>query len=115
MHADDVVEVYIAADAPQAYFLRNMLVDAGITAEVLGGTVTSSLGLPAGVEAAPSVLVHKADEARARELLTEWEKLHRQPHRDDEPRPAWKCPTCGELVDQDYELCWNCQTPRVPY
>ena len=44
MHKDDIVEVYIAADAPQAYFLRNMLVDAGITAEVLGGTVSSSLG-----------------------------------------------------------------------
>ncbi len=114
MSEDDIVEVYIAADGPEAHFLRNMLIDAGINAEVLGGTVSSSLGLPAGVEAAPSVLVHKADEARAREILTEWEKQHRKPHPDDEPRRAWKCPNCSELVDEEYELCWNCQTPRVP-
>ena len=115
MHHDDIVEVYIAADGPEAHFLRNMLIDAGINAEVLGGTVSSSLGLPAGVESAPSVLVNKADEVRAREILSEWEKQHRRSHPENEPRPAWKCPTCSELVDDDYELCWNCQTPRVPY
>jgi rubrerythrin len=116
MHADDIVEVYIAASAPEAHFLRNMLIDAGINAQVIGGTISSSLGLPAGVEAAPAVLVHRNDEAKAREILSEWEKVHRQPHRDDdEPRPAWRCPTCGELVDEDYELCWSCQTPRKPY
>jgi rubrerythrin len=114
MHEDDVVEVYIAADTPEAHFLRNMLIDAGINAEVLGGMISSSLGLPAGVESAPSVVVHKADEARAREILTEWEMERRRPHPEEEPRPAWKCPNCGELVDDDYELCWNCQTPRVP-
>jgi hypothetical protein len=114
MPNDEVVEVYIATDAPQAYFLRNMLVDAGINAQVIGGTVSSSLGLPAGVESAPSVLVHRNDEAKARAILDEWEKRHRQPHPDDEVRPAWRCPTCGELVDDDYDLCWSCQTPRKP-
>ena len=115
MPDNDVVEVYIAADAPQAHFLKNMLVDAGINAEVIGGTVSSSLGLPAGVEAAPSVLVNRNDEAKAREILAEWEKVHRRPHPEEEPRAVWQCPTCGETVDDEYELCWSCQTPRKPY
>jgi hypothetical protein len=115
MDEDDVVEVYLAIDTPQAHFLRNMLGDAGIDARVVGGTVSSSLGLPQGIESSPAVLVHKADEARARALLDEFEKRNARPHRDDEPRPAWKCPACGELVDADFELCWNCQNPRTPY
>lgn len=115
MSDDDVVEVYLAADTPQAHFLRNLLAEAGIDAEVIGGTISSSLGLPAGIEAAPSVLVRKADEARARELLTEFEKIHAQPHPDAEPAPAWKCSACNEMVDDDFDVCWNCQNPRVPY
>jgi hypothetical protein len=30
MSDDEIVEVYLAANAPQAYFLRNMLADVGI-------------------------------------------------------------------------------------
>jgi len=115
MHDDDVVEVYLAVDTPQAHFVRNLLLEAGIDAQIVGGTISSSLGLPQGVESAPAVLVHKADEARARALVDEFEKRNARPHPDDEPRPAWKCPSCGELVDADFELCWNCQTPKVPY
>jgi hypothetical protein len=115
MEGDEVVEVYLATDSPQAHFVRNLLVDAGIDARVVGGTVSSSLGLPQGIESAPAVLVHKADEARARALVDDFEKRNLQPHSDDEPRQAWKCPSCGELVDADFELCWNCQNPRTPY
>lgn len=24
----------------------------------------------------------------------------------------WKCPHCGEQVDHNFELCWNCGTTR---
>jgi|GEM_PF-2177916 len=24
----------------------------------------------------------------------------------------WKCPKCGETVEMDFEVCWNCQNPR---
>jgi hypothetical protein len=115
MDDDDVVEVYLAVDTPQAHFLRNLLADAGIDAQVVGGTVSSSLGLPQGIESAPTVLVHRADEVRARTLVDEFEKLNARPHSDNEPRPAWKCPACGDLVDADFELFWNCQNPRTPY
>jgi hypothetical protein len=24
----------------------------------------------------------------------------------------WKCPACTELVDEDFEVCWNCEQPK---
>jgi predicted amidophosphoribosyltransferase len=24
----------------------------------------------------------------------------------------WKCPSCGERVEDDFEMCWNCQTEK---
>lgn len=109
MHDDEIVEVYSAQDLGQAHFLRDMLADQGIEARVVAET---GLGLPPLGESAPCVWVHRADEARARELLADWEKSHARLRPGEDPRPAWKCPACGELVEQDFDVCWNCQTPR---
>ncbi len=108
---DDVVEVYVAADLGEVYFLRELLENAGIEARVVGDTV-AALGLPAGNAAAPRLWVHRADEAKSRELLAEFENVHSKPHPDPHPLPAWKCPACSESVDAEMDLCWNCQTPR---
>ena len=115
MHDDDIVEVYKAGELGEAYFLRDMLGNAGIEARVVGDSISTGLGLPPVGESAPSLWVRRTDEKQARELLTEYEKVHARPHSDEESRPAWKCSACGELVDDDFELCWNCQNPRKPY
>ena len=26
----------------------------------------------------------------------------------------WKCPGCGEAVDDDFEVCWKCQQSKPP-
>ena len=114
MHESEIVQVYSAADLSQAHFLRNMLADAGIEARVVGER-TSTLGLPVGEEAAPCVWVHHRDEQAARQLLVDWERTQAKPHPDEEPTSGWKCTACGEMVDEDFELCWNCQNPRKPY
>lgn len=112
---DDIIEVYSAADLTEAYFLRDMLGDAGIEARVVGDRLTGML--PPGEETAPRLWVFRCDEQRARELLAGYERIHLRPHADDDDRPAqsWVCPTCGEQVEIDLDLCWNCQTPRQPY
>jgi Putative prokaryotic signal transducing protein len=114
MHDHEIVEIYTAADEREAHFLSNLLADAGIEARVVGDTI-SSLQFPPGEKTAPSIWVKHADEVESRRLITEWETIRARPHSDDEPRPAWKCSACGELVDEDFELCWNCQNPRTPY
>ena len=114
MHEDEIVQVYSAADASQAHFLCNMLADAGIEARIVG-EVASTLGIPAGDEAAPCLWVHRRDEKTARQLLTKWEHIHAKPHPEKESRPQWRCAACGAKVDDNFELCWNCQNPREPY
>ena len=114
MNDHEIVQVYSAADLSQAHFLRNMLADAGIEARVVG-EIASTLGLPAGDEAAPCVWVHRRDEEVALRLLAEWEYTHARPHPDEKPSSGWKCASCGEMVEDDFELCWNCQNPRQPY
>jgi len=111
---EDIVEVYSAADITEAYFLRDVLGDAGISTRVVGDSLTGML--PPGEETAPRLWVLRNDEARAREIVAEYERVHQRPHRDDDrPAETWKCPTCGESVEADFELCWNCQTPRKAY
>ena len=114
MHDAEIVEVYRAADAAQAHFLMNLLGDSGIEARVVGETLTA-LGYPPGTPSAVQLWVHQGDQNRAREILAEWEAMHLRPRPDNDPRRAWKCAVCGELVDEDFELCWNCQNPRTPY
>jgi hypothetical protein len=112
---EDIVEVYSAADIAEAHFLRGMLEEAGIQARVVGDELITSVG-SLGAQVAPRVWVHRADAPRAKELLKEYEQVHRRPHPDDDtPAETWKCSTCGESVDADLDLCWNCQTPRKPY
>jgi hypothetical protein len=109
---EDIVEVYSAANVTEAHFLRDLLTEQGIEAQVVGESLPS---LPPGQESAPRLWVHRRDEQRAQAMLEEYERRQQAPHPDAEPRNAWKCPTCGELVEADFELCWNCQTPRKEY
>jgi rubrerythrin len=111
---DDLVEVYSAADLTEAYFLRDLLENGGIATRVVGDTLTGMI--PPGAETAPRLWVFRADEERAREIVDDFERNHRhRPSTDEPPAETWRCPTCGEAVDIDFELCWNCQTPKKPY
>ena len=114
MHENEIVQVYAAADLTEAHFLRNMLADGGIEARVVGER-TSTLGLPVGEEAAPCLWVHQRDEETARQLLVQWEKTRAKPRPSPKSGGGWTCTVCGERVDDEFELCWNCQNPRKPY
>lgn len=108
---DDIVEVYAAEDSAEAHLLRGLLEEQGIRVEVVG----DALMTPVPLDMTPRIWVQRHDEARAREIVAEFEARQRTPHFDSEPRETWKCPTCGELVEADFDLCWNCQTPRKAY
>lgn len=110
----ELVEVYSASDIAEAHFVQSLLENAGIKARVVGDALS---GLPPlGEQVAPRVWVFQSDEAVAKELIAEYELVHRRPHpEDDAPAETWKCPNCGEEVEAEFELCWNCQTPRKEY
>jgi hypothetical protein len=66
----DLVEVYRAADVPQAHTVCNFLQEAGIPAVVQGDALQSVLGaLPLGWSSQPRVMVHAENAAWARSLL----------------------------------------------
>ena len=112
MSEPQVVDVYTAANGPQAHFLKGLLADAGIDARVVGDAL-----LAAGyIEVTPPHLWVRADQAEAaRGMLRTWDSRSHEPPPDDRSPPIWICPTCGAEVDADFELCWQCQTPRKPY
>lgn len=72
MADDEPVEVYLAESSHHAYFLRNMLADAGILASVIGDI--SMLGARPGEESGPIIWVRRCDRDQARQILENWER-----------------------------------------
>jgi len=85
MHDNEPVEVYLAANSPQAYFLRNMLADVGIEANVTGDIAT--IGVHPGEESGPCLWVRHRDSHKARQVLEEWERANVGDHCVNPPAP----------------------------
>lgn len=92
--------VYKAADPLEAAIVRDLLREAGLSAECLDEQAWGGQGeLPANLF--PRVAVRWQQEvARARELIRDYEHSPRQ--------ADWRCRSCGEEVDGSMGLCWNC-------
>jgi hypothetical protein len=114
-HEADLVNVYLARDDLEAQFLRNVLAEVGIEANVVGDVAARLVGVMPNAAHVPCLWVRQVDETRAREVLAEYEQKQREPRAPEETGTTWKCAACGESVDEEFELCWNCQNPRSPY
>ena len=64
------------------------------------GGVIGHIDLPQG-----SIWVNKSDESRAEDILKDIK---------DEPSSGerWTCPSCGEVLEPQFEVCWNCGAAR---
>jgi hypothetical protein len=100
--ARDRIEAQLVADHLDRHLLR---------VTVLGDYLAGAVGeLPADL--APSVwLIDDADLDRARALLDAFLSERARPPGDSGP---WVCAACGERVEDDFDLCWNCGHPRDP-
>jgi hypothetical protein len=99
----DLVVIYKTANVTEAHLVKNLLIDAGVDATV--GDENEFLGLPI----TPSdVLVRRADEARARPIVDEYddEQIRRA------ERPDWKCPACNATVVGAFDECDVCGADR---
>jgi hypothetical protein len=75
MTDQNLVEVYRAENAPQAYLIRDQLEASGITARVDGDYLQGALGgLAIGWTSSPRVLVSEVQAAAAREVLAALER-----------------------------------------
>jgi hypothetical protein len=101
---EDLVSVYQGENPTEAYLVHNLLVDAGIPAEV-----TEENGPLAGLQIdPPNVFVKQADVERARAIVAEYEKEQEERAH----RPDWTCPKCHAKVIGAFDECDVCGADR---
>jgi hypothetical protein len=99
-----LVQIYRATNLPQAYFVRNLLLEEGIESRV-----TEPNEPLEGIGITPhEVLVRQADAARAQQVVKEYEQQQQQRAR----RPDWTCPACSAHVPGIHDECDDCGAPR---
>lgn len=104
-----MVKAYVAAGPMQAHLFQDLLAAEGIDAVIQGEDLFAMRGeLPLTNDTLPSIWVREADFERARELVLEFE----EGANPDATGAAWTCPTCGEELESQFMVCWNCGTER---
>jgi hypothetical protein len=87
--------------------LRNLLESAGIACVVRNERLSGALGELPLFDCWPELwVVRNGDQLRARGLVDC--ALRRPGVRG----PDWQCPRCGELVEAQFDECWQC-SPAV--
>jgi hypothetical protein len=94
-----------AANLPEAHLLLHRLAQAGIEARVLNKQAPNGLGEIPFPPAYPEIWIMEPEqEARAREILAEFERV------PVSSAPA-RCAGCGETNPPGFEICWQCGRP----
>jgi hypothetical protein len=116
---DDPVVVYTGT-AWQAEQLRGLLENAGIESflrdEVMGRIDAPALA--AAAVGAVKVVVTRENMTRAEEILRDFggengvPDAGLEPVPDLPPLPPWVCVHCGEQVEGQFDVCWNCGAAR---
>lgn len=113
--------VYTGRDEMDAHFVKGLLEQEGINAIVQGEALEATFStLPLSSTSLPSVWVSEADEERALVVVRDYEQVDAANAADegdtieDAPRPTWKCPNCGEAVEEQFSECWNCGHGKPP-
>ena len=108
-------QIFAARNDMEAHFVKGLLEQEGITVVLQGEALEGAWGdLPLSDRALPSLWVNEADVAAATPIIEEYQqreqKLANEPDSDDSTpkRPTWKCPKCGEYVEEQFDECWNC-------
>jgi hypothetical protein len=108
--------VYTGRDEMDAHFVKGLLQNEGIEAVVTGENLVNAIGtLPLSEKSLPGVWVRDEDEERALLIVKDYEQVdavNAEETVEDSPRPTWKCPNCGEAVEQQFSECWKCGHAR---
>ncbi|MDR5780021.1 DUF2007 domain-containing protein [Caballeronia sp. LZ065] len=87
----------------------NVLATAGVPCELHNRYLNGAMGEIPADQCAPEIwITDDRDEALALRLL---ERARKGP--DANARP-WRCKPCGEWLEPQFTVCWQCQTPRDP-
>lgn len=57
------------------------------------------------------LLLDAAEVERAREIVERF--VRREPMKDPKSYRSWRCRGCNELIEGQFEVCWNCGDARL--
>lgn len=102
----------------EAHFLQGLLEQEGITSVIQGEALEGAWGtVQITPKSLPGVWVNEEDVARAQPIADEYQqremKSRAMPEGEENPiGVTWKCPKCGEEVEEQFDECWNCGAER---
>jgi hypothetical protein len=100
-------KVHTAESLVEVAHLQNLLQAAGIASYVRNERLAGAMGEIPFLECWPELwVVESGQSLRARGLIDE--ALRPSPASDD-----WQCPQCGETIEGQFALCWNCGAAPV--
>jgi len=98
-------EVFTSQDFTQVGYYKSILDEAGISSFVRN----ENSGNPAasGAQFLPTLcVIEDTDYDEAIRILKS------QQYKEATPVADWTCPSCSEKNPGNFELCWNCNSPR---
>ena len=92
-----------------AHHWVNVLVMAGIPCELHNRYLSGAMGESPAEQCAPEIwLMDERDEALATGIL---DRARNGPERNAK---SWRCQSCGETLESQFTVCWQCGTSRDP-
>lgn len=107
-----MIPVFVARHPTEAHFVRDLLAQEGIDAEVRGEALFGARGeAPVTAETLPSVWIARdGDVERARAIVAGYERGEGPASAAGRP---WRCVRCGEELEAQFTACWKCASPRA--
>ena len=102
-----MIKVYTSSDWALVQTMKTVLESYGIACKVLGEFRTSAAGELPPAECWPELWV--LDDKRADEAL---KILAQSEQAGQQDRGSWTCGKCGELIEGQFDQCWQCGSSR---
>jgi hypothetical protein len=94
--------IFTAGNLPEAYLVRDLLVQAGVPVHIFNQHAMAALGDIPAAAACPQIwLAQLHQEQHARSVIAEYEANRGL-------GAAQACIACGESNPAGFEICWNC-------
>lgn len=107
LHSDAGVRLTEVSSEAEAAILQATLQAEGITSQVTGDTVGTTLNYYGGAVCRVEILVHASKLDEARRVLKDYEDRKRS-----QSNVEWVCSRCQEVNAGTFEACWSCQKLR---
>ncbi len=98
--------LYSSLNLHEIYHLKNLLEAEGIRCRIKNELLSRLAGEIPFTECAPQLwLQDERDFARARAIIADF-------GRNPVAGPPWRCPNCGEALENQFSACWRCGAAR---